>query len=234
MLRFLFLLCFAFLAFAQSPSSFPQSKKSAAQLFQKHPQPLYCQCSYEDKELNLVCCGIQSADSMQRAHRIDWKYVMAAEHFGRQFECCRKLICEDDHGKPYKGRRCCEKIDEQFRNVEAELYNLWPEVGMMNQAHSHHQFGMLPQQTDAMKIDRVSHRVELPDSAKGIVARAYLFMNEHYGLTLSPSQKKLFIAWNKAFKPKAWEKQWALQVALIEGYENSYMTHWQVKAHVAL
>ena len=84
-----------------------------------------------------------------------------------------------------------------------------------------------------MKIDKATHRAEPPDFAKGIVARAYLFMSEHYGLSLSPSQKKLFIAWNKTFAPSAWEKKWALQVAVIEGYENKYITQWQVKAHVA-
>lgn len=85
-----------------------------------------------------------------------------------------------------------------------------------------------------MKIDKSSRRAEPPDSAKGVVARAYLFiMSEHYGLSLSPSQKKLFIGWNKKFAPSTWEKQWALQVALIEGYENKYISQWQVKAYVA-
>lgn len=238
MLRFLFLLCCISLSYAQSPGSFSQSKKIAAQLFEQHPQTIYCQCSYEEKEVNLASCGMQAADSIKRAHRIEWEHVMAAEHFGQQFECWREPMCADSHGKPYKGRRCCEKIDAQFRHVEAELYNLWPEVGAVNQARSNYRFGVLPEQTDylgcAMKIDKASHRAEPPDSAKGIVARTYLFMTEHYGLSLSPSQRKLFIAWNKAFKPSVWEKQWALQVALIEGYENSYITHWQVKAHVAL
>lgn len=239
MFRFVLLLGFiCSFSYAQSPGSFPKSKKIAAQLFQNHPQTIYCQCTYEDKEVNLASCGMEAADSMKRAHRIEWEHVMAAEHFGQQFECWREPMCEDKNGKPYKGRQCCEQIDEQFRHVEAELYNLWPEVGMVNKARSNYRFGVLPQQTDyfgcAIKIDKASHRAEPPDSAKGIVARAYLFMTEHYGLTLSPSQKKLFIAWNKAFKPSAWEKQWALQVAFVEGYENSYITHWQVKARVSL
>jgi deoxyribonuclease I len=62
------------------------------------------------------------------------------------------------------------------------------------------------------------------------VARAYLFMSEHYKLPLSSAQKQLFMAWNKAFAPTAWEKQWALHVASIEGYDNPYITHWQERA----
>lgn len=231
MFRFLFLVCFISLSYAQSPGSFSQSKKIAAQLFQQHPQTIYCQCSYEDKEVNLASCSMQTADSIKRAHRIEWEHIMAAEHFGQQFACWRKPLCADNQGRPYKGRRCCEKIDAQFRHVESELYNLWPEVGVVNQARSNYRFGMLPAAPDylgcAMKIDPKLRRAEPPDSAKGVVARAYLFMAEHYELSLSASQRQLFTAWNKAFAPSSWEKQWALHVASIEGYENHYINHWQ-------
>lgn len=234
MFRFLFLVCFISLSCAQSPSSFSQSKKIAARLFQQHPQTIYCQCSYEDKEVNLASCSMQAADSIKRAHRIEWEHIMAAEHFGQQFACWREPICEDNQGKPYKGRRCCEKVDERFRHVESELYNLWPEVGLVNQARSNYRFGVLPKQTDylgcAMKIDQKLRRAEPPDSAKGVVARAYLFMAEHYGLSLSPSQNQLFMAWNQKFAPSPWEKEWALHVASIEGYDNPYITDWQERA----
>lgn len=235
MLRFLLLLCCITLSYAQSPSSFSQAKKIASQLFQQNPQTIYCQCSYEDKEVDLISCRMQAAEAIKRAHRIEWEHIMAAEHFGQQFECWRIPLCEDSRGGMYKGRKCCEKIDERFRHVEAELYNLWPESGVVNQARSNYRFTILPNQSDflgcAMKIDKASHRAEPPDTAKGIVARAYLFMAEHYGLSLSSSQKKLFIAWNKSFKPSSWEKQWASQVAMIEGYENAYITQWLKKAN---
>lgn len=71
MIRFILLLCFVSLSYAESPGSFSQSKKIAAQLFQKNPQTIYCQCSYEDKEVNLASCGMQAADSIKRAHRIE-------------------------------------------------------------------------------------------------------------------------------------------------------------------
>jgi endonuclease I len=76
MFRFLFLVCFISLSYAQSPSSFSQSKKIAARLFQQHPQTIYCQCSYEDKEVNLASCSMQAADSIKRAHRIEWEHIL--------------------------------------------------------------------------------------------------------------------------------------------------------------
>ncbi|HAU1025086.1 MULTISPECIES: endonuclease [Legionella] len=60
----------------------------------------------------------------------------------------------------------------------------------------------------------------------GLIARAHLFMSQQYTIPLSSSQKKLFLAWNKRFPPTAWEREWAAQVAFIEGYENPYITQW--------
>ncbi|MCL9685829.1 endonuclease [Legionella maioricensis] len=221
---------------ADFPNSFSQSKKIAAQLFRAHPQTIYCGCSYKEKVVNLASCGMQQAEPKKRAHRIEWEHIMAAEHFGQKFECWRTALCEDSHGKLYKGRRCCEKIDERFRHIEAELYNLWPEIGVVNQARSNYRFNLVSGQTDylgcAMKIDTTLRRAEPPDTAKGVVARAYLFMAEHYGISLSASQKQLFKVWNKTYPPSQWEHQWANQVAAIEGYSNHYITQWHNLSNV--
>ncbi len=232
----LLLLIFCTSNYAASPNSFGQAKKIAAQLFRAHPQTIYCQCAYVEKEVDLASCGMQAADAKKRAHRIEWEHLVAAEHIGQQFACWRIPMCSDKNGKPYKGRRCCQKIDAQYQHAESELYNLWPEVGLVNQARSNYRFGVLPQQSRyygcAMTIDKSSRRAEPPDYAKGIIARAYLFMAAHYQLSLSKSQRQLFEAWNRQYKPSIWEQQWAKQIALIEGYENYYITHWQARKNI--
>ena len=48
-------------------------------------------------------------------------------------------------------------------------------------------------------------------------------MAEKYNIELSVSQKKLFEVWNKQSPPTDWEKEWAAQVAKIEGYSNPYI-----------
>lgn len=102
----------------------------------------------------------------------------------------------------------------------------------MNQARSNYRFGMvqLPKNYYGCRIalDKSLKRVEPPDDSKGIIARAYLFMAEHYQLSLSPSQRQLFEAWNRLYAPTEWEKKWAKEVARIEGYENPYITHWEI------
>jgi deoxyribonuclease-1 len=227
-MRFLMVLLLTFVtsSFATSPNTFAQAKKIVGQLFVNHQQTLYCQCQYDKKQVDLASCGMQSADAIKRAHRTEIEHIMAAEHFGHYFQCWREPLCEH-HGKPYKGRACCEKIDASFRHMESELYNLWPAVGLINQARSNYRFSSLQQKGQIygcqFTIDKTLHRVEPSDAAKGIIARANLFMSEHYGIALSPAQHRLFDAWNKQFPPSQWEITWASHIASIEGYENNFI-----------
>lgn len=238
MMRFLafLLLIFSTVIFSNSPNSFAIAKKIASELFQDHPQTIYCKCSYQQKEVDLSSCNMESAQNKKRANRIEWEHIQAAEHFGRQFECWRTPLCTDKHGKRYRGRRCCQKIDEHYRHVESELYNLWPEVGLVNQARSNYRFGIVQRPKDyygcGIALDKSLRRAEPPDYSKGIIARAYLFMSEHYNLSLSNSQRQLFEAWNRLYAPTEWERKWANQVAQIEGYDNPYITQWEFRSTI--
>lgn len=210
-----------------SPASFTEAKKIANTLFRQHQETLYCGCKYnENKEVDLASCNMQTASGIKRAHRIEWEHMMPAENFGRHFVCWQEAICHKDT-KRFKGRKCCEQIDELFNQAEAELYNLWPAVGLVNQARSNYRFAQLDNKTIFygcnFAIDKDARKVEPADSAKGIVARANLFMSDKYDVPLSSSQRKLFNAWNKQFPPSEWEKQWAKAVREIEGYSNPYI-----------
>jgi deoxyribonuclease-1 len=227
-MRFLivFLLFFVGTSQATPPHTFPQAKKIARQLFANHQKTLYCQCQYENNQINLSSCGMQSAEPKKRAHRLEWEHIMPAEQFGQQFRCWREVLCER-HGKPFKGRACCEQIEPLFRQMEAELYNLWPSVGLVNQARSNYRFAALGQKKQFfgcdITIDKKTHRVEPSDNAKGIIARANLFLADRYNISLSNAQRKLFQAWNTQFPPTSWELEWSEHVFLIEGYENPYI-----------
>lgn len=212
-----------------SPHNFAKAKKIAAEIFERHQTTLYCQCNYEQKQVDLSSCNMNEATQHKRALRIEWEHIMAAEHFGKHFVCWREPLCEKN-GKAYKGRQCCERIDASFREVESELYNLWPEVGLVNQARSNYRFAQLTQKSTyygcPITIDKFSRQVEPANEVKGIIARAYLFMSQRYKIPLSPAQNKLFLAWNKQFPPTEWEREWERQVAAIEGYDNEFITDW--------
>lgn len=222
-----FLTVFALPVFADAPQNFQQAKRVATRLFDNHRQTLYCGCRYnQQRQIDLASCHMQAAESIKRAHRVEWEHMSPMENVGRQFRCWREALCERQ-GKAYKGRKCCAKIDKQFRRAEAELYNLWPAEGLVNQARSNYRYGEVSEKRGfygcVMQIDKKERKAEPDDRVKGLVARANLFMALHYGLKLSSSQRQLLEAWHKQFPPDDWEKEWALKIAAIEGYENPYI-----------
>lgn len=214
---------------AKSPHSFSSAKKIAITIFKAHPKTLYCQCAFnKNKEINLNSCHMQQAKAIKRAYKLEWEHMMPAENFGRQFKCWREKICKDKKGRAFKGRKCCEKIDSRFRKAEVELFNLWPSVGIINQKRSNYRYSPISGKHDTFGCDFASNstlrKAEPANHAKGIVARANLFMADKYQVKLSKQQRTLFEIWNKKFPPQKWEKEWALKVAAIEGYTNIYIT----------
>lgn len=228
---------FAFLALtmtigghAEPPPNFSAAKKIASAIFKAHRQTLYCGCAYSSKnKVDLSSCNMQGAQAISRAHRVEWEHMMPAEHFGRSHPCWKEKICINKKtGHSFKGRRCCESVDNEFKKEESELYNLWPSVGAINQARSNYSFSLLVNKRGfygcEIEVDSYAKSVEPPDRAKGVVARANLFMASHYGIELSNEQFELFTEWNKQFPPDEWEVKWAGEVERIEGYANEFIS----------
>lgn len=219
----------SFLVYASPPNNYEAAKRVANGLFSSHKMTLYCGCDYgEDHKIDLASCNMQSAKPIKRARKLEWEHMMPAENFGRQLACWQEPICTDKTGKPYRGRTCCQRVSSEFREMEAELYNLWPSVGLINQARSDYRYAVLPWQPTFygcdFRVDKSSRKVEPSNHAKGIVARANLFMAKKYKIQLSDAQKKLFEAWNKQFPPTNWELTWAYRVEEVEGYRNTYIS----------
>lgn len=217
------------LSMAAPPADFNAAKKIAAEIFKRHPVTLYCGCSYQEKHIDLTSCNMHSAIPIARANRLEWEHMMPAEHFGRSHRCWYEKMCKNKKNhKAYRGRKCCKKIDASFRQQEAELYNLWPAVGSVNQARSNYHYGVLHNKRGfygcEFERDKQLRLAEPPDRAKGIVARANLFMAQRYNLTLSKEQQDLYQQWHKQFPPDPWELQWGREVAGIVGYENPFIT----------
>jgi deoxyribonuclease-1 len=84
---------------------------------------------------------------VKRSKRIELEHVVPAESFGRAFsEWWRggHPECVSSKGKAFKGCNCASKMNQVYRLMQADLYNLYPAIGAVNALRSNYNFTMLP------------------------------------------------------------------------------------------
>lgn len=212
-------------------ADFQKAKKLAVKIHEENPVTLYCGCRYEGKTVDFASCGYKPRKKKPSAARLEWEHVVPAEAFGQSFVEWREgaSVCRRK-GRKYKGRRCAEKASEEFNRMEADLYNLWPEIAELNRLRSNYSMAALGGAgknpaarsfggCQAVLSDR---KFEPMDRAKGIVARTYMYMNQAYpgrGI-ISDKNELLFVAWDTLFPVTDWECRRAEKVKEAQGNEN--------------
>lgn len=208
---------------------FREAKRVAVELHAKRGTTLYCRCRYVGKQVDWASCDYRPARDSVRAKRIEWEHVVPAEAFGQSFiewreggpRCRRK-------GHTYRGRKCAEKNPE-FKRMEGDLYNLFPEDGEVNGLRSNFsmaEIGTLGRMAGisfgGCKARIFESKFEPMDFAKGTVARAYLYMDVEYpghGI-ISDKNRKLFAAWDAAHPVEPWECELYRSIRKIQKNEN--------------
>ncbi|MFQ3266109.1 MAG: deoxyribonuclease-1 [Colwellia sp.] len=200
------------LAGNQEIQSFSKAKKTLEkQVYNNYRTTLYCGASFDAKKQVITPQGFTTTKYIKRAKRIEWEHVVPAESFGRTFSEWRNghEQCVNSKGKSFKGRRCAEKVNTEYRYMQSDMFNLYPAVGAVNALRSNYTFTLLPTMKSdfgscAMKID--SRKAEPPKAARGKIARTYLYMDDVYALySMSKSQNKLMNAWDRMYPVDAWE-----------------------------
>lgn len=197
------------------------------QVYFDHRVTLYCSAEFDAQKNMRPLTGFTTPAHEKRANRVEWEHAVPAENFGRAFTEWREGSpeCVNKNGKPFKGRRCAEKVNMEYRHMQADMYNLFPAIGAVNAVRSNKQYSVLPSAPSAFgscpaKVD--GNRFEPPDRAKGQVARASLYMADSYPkYRLSSQQQKLFEAWDKMFPVDAWECMRAKRIEALQGNENA-------------
>ena len=112
-------------------SSFLKSKKLLLKVYKDNSVTLYCGCSFKGKKPNLSSCGYIPKKDRKRANRIEWEHVVPAHAFGKSFSEWRNghPKCVSKNGKKFKGRKCTQKINEEYRRMQADMFNLYPAIG---------------------------------------------------------------------------------------------------------
>jgi deoxyribonuclease-1 len=220
------------LVLAEDGNTSIQSFSKAKKLLQKevyhdHQQTIYCNAVFDDKKKITLPAGYHSTKHKKRAKKVEWEHVVPAENFGRTFAEWRDgdPKCVKKNGKTFKGRSCANKINMEYRYMQADLYNLFPAIGAVNAMRSNYNFTMLPgEETDfgtcSMKI--ANKKAEPPIEARGRIARAYLYMEQTYSrYKMSKAQRNLMNAWDKKHPVSDWECKRAERIEKLQGNVNS-------------
>ena len=214
-----------------SNDSFSESKKRLHKLVYgqaEHRITLYCGCKYDEKkQVDFTACGYKPVKDNKRAHRIEWEHAVPAEAFGQSFKEWRdgSTGCVDKKGKAFKGRKCAEKENREFRFMQADMFDLYPAVGEVNGLRSNYSMAMIPGNTyrfGACKTKIEDQKIEPRPEVRGLIARTYFYMDRAYpghGI-ISGKNQKLFEAWDKADPVDAWECERGRRITKIQGNVN--------------
>ncbi|WP_137297652.1 endonuclease [Psychromonas sp. SP041] len=223
---------FSFEATAKNETnqSFSKAKKQLETgVYSDNRVTLYCGASFDAKKNITPPTGFHTDKYIKRSKRVEWEHIVPAENFGRTFKEWRDgdALCVSSKGKSFKGRKCAEKVNNEYRYMQADMHNLFPAIGAVNALRSNYNFQMQPGvESDfgscAMKIN--DRKAEPPVDARGRIARAYLYMDEAYSrYNMSSSQKQLMTAWDKMYPVSAWECMREKNIADIQKNNNIFV-----------
>ncbi len=225
--------------------SFREAKLNMVEIFREmdNPRTLYCGCNIKFPKRggympDPESCGYHSDRYAKNAKRIEAEHIMPAWEFGHKRRCWVK-----GH------RRNCEHNDAEFQAMHADLHNLYPAIGEVNsdrnnysftdslsddnyhkdfisgkkvRNHSRHKVRGYGQ--CEMVIDRSKEEAMPPVRARGIIARAYLYMSSRYNIELEKDKKHLFQKWDKMYAPDKNECLRNSRIRQIQGHDNPFVS----------
>ncbi|CAM3242327.1 endonuclease [Moritella viscosa] len=218
------------LAANQTIDSFSKAKKTLERyVYVDHRVTLYCGAKFDAKKIITPPAGFHTDKYVKRAKKVEWEHVVPAENFGRTFVEWREgnELCVNSKGKNFKGRKCAEKVNKEYRYMQSDMFNLYPAIGAVNALRSNYNFTMLPDEKSdfgscAMKIE--NRKAEPPESARGRIARTYLYMESTYSrYSMSKSQRQLMNAWDKMYPVEQWECERAVKITELQGNKNNVL-----------
>ncbi len=214
----------------ETPLSFRQAKVYMVRIFKqlKNSTSLYCGCPIKFTKKGgylpeLDACGYVIQSDVKRAKRFEAEHIMPAWEFGHIRECWQNSLLTD-------GRTNCESTDKEFLRQYTDLHNLYPAIGEVNKDRSYYSFTeVLPDAPDGyygdceIKISSKSKMVIPPERARGIIARAYLYMNNRYHIPVDKNHIELFELWNDRYPATPDECRRNELIKQVQGNSNPFV-----------
>ena len=208
--------------------SFVEAKKHLKKIYAKNQVTFYCKARFDDKGKVEMPEGFKTPKYANRSKRIEWEHIVPAENFGRIFvEWCEgHPSCVDKKGKPYKGRKCAEKVNREFRLLQADMYNLVPAIGAVNALRSNYNFtefekGSVENTFGSCPVKISNRKVEPPHYSKGMIARTYFYLETVCpSFKISKQQRRILTMWNELYPVDEWECMRMKEISKIQKSEN--------------
>ena len=218
-----------------------------------NPTTLYCGCPisfplFQKYRPDLEKCGYIIRFDEKRARRIEAEHIMPAWEFGHKMQCWKKgkrRFCsatspeysamESDLHNLYpaigevnqdrsnfsfaqtaSGYKNSSKGSFKEKKYHGDTYEVY------NNSHKTAKIGNYG--NCVLAIDTKRQRIVPPDRAKGIIARAYLYMHQQYQVELDDEHLNLFYRWNREFAPDSNECRRNTLIQKIQGNDNPFVT----------
>lgn len=215
-------------------TDFSRAKKFLRRIYRNVGKEFYCGCSFTtDSEkkggfqiLN-EACGLTSRTGSDRSYLIEWEHIVPAYSFGKDRACWKNENCESN-GKILRGRKCCSATDPVFREIEADLHNLVPAPGEINNDRGHFHFGILAGEKREygscdFEVDFKKQVAEPREAIRGDIARIYLYMELQWGVLIPAETKELYLSWHKNDPADAFEIRRNEIIERIQGRKNPFI-----------
>ena len=209
--------------------SFSHAKKMLGQVYTDHRITFYCGATYDAQGNVTLPDGFITPKHEKRADKIEWEHALPAENFGQTFVEWREGApeCVDNRSKAFKGRKCAEKVNAEYRMMQADMYNLFPAIGAVNALRSNFNYAMLagePATFGSCDMKISGNKAEPPARARGQIARTYFYMQDSYSrYHMSSQQEQLMKAWDKQYPVDKWECTRAKRIEKLQGNENKFV-----------
>jgi deoxyribonuclease-1 len=206
-----------------------------AEVYPDHRRTFYCDCAFSASKR--VRCKTGAGE---RATRVEWEHVVPASRFGHTFEewessqswQCRLpkwlqaipgLKC-----KKRSGRENARRESREYRYMEADMHNLVPAIGLINQRRSNRAYGMIPgERRDFGRCDFevTEDAAEPTEAVRGNIARTVRYMAWAYDgrIGLSPAEDELLKSWDAADPVDEWECERGRRISAIQGNDNPFV-----------
>ncbi|MDF1881794.1 endonuclease [Sulfurimonas sp. MAG313] len=118
----------------------------------------------------------------------------------KNLACFTQDICTGSMGKVFHGKRCCRKINKNYKAYEKDIFNLM-----------------------SLEKDSGYPKTEIPKHFKGNIARVFLYMQEQYQLKLSTASLNQYKIWDKEDRVDEKECEIYHIIYKIQGRENPWI-----------